>query len=912
MNVLKQIDECFINYMKIYGDKDIDSYWDDGIVVNKYIKLGNREKKNEVEENKIKKDNINENLIKNNEDCNKTNLNNEPNNFKKLNLNNENSNLSELNTANESHNINIKKKKENLFVCNDIVEKCICLNTIEYLEELKDATLVRWTCMIQQIISPESYLGIYKLKNKKNGEIIMKSSKYKDYIDTEENYEIIDDNDRKHYGEYYELNFEKYHKEKEDIEIDKEIRQNTKENEEIYVNNNNHKKEDCIDNNYNNIYFYSNDYNFKKYWKRYLFFCTSIPGNKSSWCKELCDYSSYHSNYEIFLKNRKNIEYMKNINNNDNYSICSTNISNYKNSDNVSFDSNNDNIKILKESNYNIELDTLKESINDDYKNSKSDNIYNIDKNISVNQKKGKIGCIIKIYDDNSQYNGDNANNFLKLNDIIEVIGIYRKHQIRDYDDYKKNMNFYFFYDQNFLKYPCIHVFQYTKINYFNPLNNCILFTNELSNILENGPFKDINELRKYLLIYISRSFSNDLLVAHYFFFYLCGNYIKESKLKLGKISLNIFNIDYKEEKCPEHKVSIGENDTDSLNDVKNEFIKDISNEIFNSKKESRKVFKNNENEKNLFQKNAECNLNIQENCQKESKKSYPKHARKMNKMIKNLIPLYRYIPLILRKLSSKYLVSVMNHKFGELEKGKLQLANNTYVAFDECLLEVGKLNNISLKNFQCIERLIVSQEIPFIFNTDITFETQSNILILSKKQSMFKNYIDITIPILHSQNMNYNENKRDFNLKNEIDKKKNNINNENRDKYNQYKDDINENEKDVNQIFSKEFINTNKNYKPSENELMQFRRYVNYLLLKNNPAKIHPDITNYITESFVSLRQKNKEVNQFLLNSWICMSRILAFSDGFDEIKKDHWNYIMKLENERRLRMNHLNKLYI
>lgn len=41
-------------------------------------------------------------------------------------------------------------------------------------------------------------------------------------------------------------------------------------------------------------------------------------------------------------------------------------------------------------------------------------------------------------------------------------------------------------------------------------------------------------------------------------------------------------------------------------------------------------------------------------------------------------------------------------------------------------------------------------------------------------------------------------------------------------------------------------------------------------------------------------------------------MSRILAFSDGHNEINRDHWDYIMKLENERRLRLNNLNKIYI
>ncbi|CRG95640.1 conserved Plasmodium protein, unknown function [Plasmodium gallinaceum] len=895
MNVLKQIDECFVNYMKIYGNQEIDSCWDDGIVVNKYIKLGNGEIKNEVENNKIKKNYINkENIVKENEDYNKVVSNNELENYKKLNLNNENSNLSEINRNNESVNLNIKKKKENLFVCNDLVENCLCLNSIEYLEELKDATLVRWTCMIQQIISPESYLGIYKLKNKKNGEIILKSSKYKDYIDTEENYEIIDDNEKTDYGEYYELNFKKYYKENEYIENGKELGQciEEKEKEQIYTNNNNNKKEGYIDNNYGNLYFYNNDTNFKKYWKRYLFFCTNIPGNKSSWCKELCDYSSYHNDYKIFLKNKNDFEYMKNTSNNDNYSYCSTNSSNYN---------NNDNTNILKETNYNDRLSISKENMNGECKNNKSNIMYNIDKNNNEKMKKGKIGCIIKIYDDNSQYNGKNADNFLKLNDIIEVIGIYRKHQIKDYDDYKKNFNFYFFYDQNFLKYSCIHVFQYTKINYFNPLNNCILFTNELSNILENGPFKDINDLRKHLLIYISRSFSNDILVAYYFFFYLCGSYIKESKLKLGKISLNICNIDYVEEKISKYNLSVDENNTYNLNEVKNEFIKNINDEILN-----------NENEKNLLQKSIDNNYNIQEKFQKETKKCYPKYARKMNRMIKNLIPLHRYIPLLLMKLSSEYLVSVMDHKCGELKKGKLQLANNTYLVFDECLLDVGKLNNISLKNFQCIERLIASQEIPFIFNTDITFETQNNILILSKKQSMFKNYVDIIIPVLHTKNMSYNEHEGNVNVKYEIDKKENNVNKKNMDTYYENKDNIGENEKVDNNIFSKEFINTNENYKPNENELMQFRRYINYLLSKNHSAKINSDVTNYITESFVSLRQKNKEINQFILNSWICMSRILAFSDGYDEITKDHWNYIMKLENERRLRLNHLNKIYI
>ncbi|SOV18715.1 conserved Plasmodium protein, unknown function [Plasmodium gaboni] len=967
MNVLNQIDECFSDYLKIYGSKEIDSHWDEGVVVNKYIKLGKAKDNNEAKENMNKEDNNNNNNMK--EEMNKQNDPSEEKNGNYKNYSNDKIHINSIVKINENDKENDdsiymaknKKQKENLFICNELVEKCICLNKLESLEEIEDATLVRWTCMIQQIISPESYLGIYKLKNKESGKIIMKSSKYKDYIDAEDNWEIVEENEKRGMDEYYEFNINKQY-ENVDNKMDQTV-DLLKNNEDVNKKNDEHNKKDeksdpnkiCsnekndITNNdtFGNIELYENDGNFNKYWKRYLFFCTNIPGNKSTWTKELYDYSSSYSNCELFLKSKNDYEngvYLKDVknpmNNEDvNDSVASsTDISNYMNSNN---NNNNSMSNIYSSREYISSSNELNETQNNDnnkdkngYKkidtsdkiiNGKNNNTTNSNNNnnnysnnyinstdldmhsnlssnicsynISPVNTSNKIRCVIKIYDDDSQYNGKNDKEFLKLNDVIEIIGIYRKHQIKDFEDYKKNYNFYFYYDQHFLKYPCIHIFQYKKINYFNPLNNCILFKNDLSMIISQGPFNDINKLRHHLIMYISSAFNNDMLVAHYFFFYLCGSYIKESKLKLGKISLNIFNILYNNEI---EKL----NDHSSSDHVKNDDMRKLQNKIQNDTHLENDVKKAKETNNNSFFHNDNNKVLLKE----ADKKGIAPHAKKLNKMIKNLIPLYRYIPLILQKLNTEYLVSVMNNQYGELKKGKLQLANNTYLTFDECLLDVGNLNNISIKNFQCIERLITSQEIPFIFNMDIIFQTEHNILILSKKKSMYAHYVDIAIPICHYNKIKHNSTDTNNELKNE------NIENvncsTNNDEPSNSHNQKNEQTKD---IFSSEFYNNvNNNYKPNEKELMQFRRYINYILSKNHSAKIPEDITNYITDTFVLLRQKNKDINQFVLNSWICMSRILAFSDGHNEINRDHWDYIMKLENERRLRLNNLNKIYI
>ncbi|SOV24862.1 conserved Plasmodium protein, unknown function [Plasmodium sp. DRC-Itaito] len=968
MNVLNQIDECFSDYLKIYGSKEIDSHWDEGVVVNKYIKLGKAKDNNEAKENMNKEDNNNNNMK---EEMNKQNDPSEEKNGNYKNYSNDNIDINSIVKINENDKENDdsiymaknKKQKENLFICNELVEKCICLNKLESLEEIEDATLVRWTCMIQQIISPESYLGIYKLKNKESGKIIMKSSKYKDYIDAEDNWEIVEENEKRGMDEYYEFNINKQY-ENVDNKMDQTV-DLLKNNEDVNKKNDEHNKKDeksdpnkiCsnekndITNNdtFGNIELYENDGNFNKYWKRYLFFCTNIPGNKSTWTKELYDYSSSYSNCELFLKSKNDYEngvYLKDVknpmNNEDvNDSVASsTDISNYMNSNNNNNNSmsniyssreyisssnelnetqNNDN---NKDKNGYKKIDTSEKIINGKNNSTTNSNNNNNNNNYSNNyinstdldmhsnlssnicsynispvNISNKIRCVIKIYDDDSQYNGKNDKEFLKLNDVIEIIGIYRKHQIKDFEDYKKNYNFYFYYDQHFLKYPCIHIFQYKKINYFNPLNNCILFKNDLSMIISQGPFNDINKLRHHLIMYISSAFNNDMLVAHYFFFYLCGSYIKESKLKLGKISLNIFNILYN-------------NDIEKLNDhsssdhVKNDDMRKLQNKIQNDTHLENHVKKVKETNNNSFFHNDNNKVLLKE----ADKKGIAPHAKKLNKMIKNLIPLYRYIPLILQKLNTEYLVSVMNNQYGELKKGKLQLANNTYLTFDECLLDVGNLNNISIKNFQCIERLITSQEIPFIFNMDIIFQTEHNILILSKKKSMYAHYVDIAIPICHYNKIKHNSTDTNNELKNE------NIENVNCSTNNdEPSNSHNQKNEETKDIFSSEFYNNvNNNYKPNEKELMQFRRYINYILSKNHSAKIPEDITNYITDTFVLLRQKNKDINQFVLNSWICMSRILAFSDGHNEINRDHWDYIMKLENERRLRLNNLNKIYI
>ncbi|GAW83095.1 hypothetical protein, conserved [Plasmodium gonderi] len=990
MNILTQIDDVFTNYIKIHGPTEVDSYWDEGIVVNKYIHLGTGRGK--IAENGAgtnDKPNFQQNGaqshidlegerrkdLENHKSMNETHVTKKEQNevyekiFAASNLCDEkNSTLGEIDS-----------KKENLSSSNGMIEECLCLNKINNLDELKDIALVRWTCMVQQIISPESYLGIYKLINKKNGQIILKSSKYRDYIDTDENWEIIEDDEKRNIDEYYESNYEQYcNRENQEDAIKNKINQTDDKNIQLCNNlnltragknennngydeldqkmspqNNYHtKKEDYIMQSKNDsIQICGNDNNFKKYWKRYLFLCTNIPGNKSSWCKQLCDYSSYNSSCENFLKS---INDVRNVCSYTSMShSCGLIKDNYKSNDGSHYPIGGshfptDDVQSSRETICSSDFEAEEDRANDHPTDSSLINMNPKDDQNEQSydsQKKNKIRCIIKIYDDNSQYNGKNENNFLKLNDIIEIIGIYRKHQIRDYEDCEKNFNFYFYYDQNFLKYPCIHVFQYVKINYFNPLSSCILFKNELSNILENGPFGTISELRKHLLLHISNSFSHDLLVAHYFFFYLCGSYIKESKLKLGKISLNIFNISNEENKknVPDLTAKMEETPKKITNEVANDTNENITQSLKNYEHKkgtkdkkvqciSSETLKIVEFTPNEFHKKCEKDSEMKGKCKKEKKRDYPWHVHKMNTMIKNLVPLYRYIPLSIEKLSSEYLMSVMNHENGELKKGKLQLANNTYLVFDECLLETGKLNNISTKNFLCIERLITSQEIAFIFNTDITFETQNNILILSKKKSMFVNYVDIPIPIYHKRGKGYipkNQNAISLiNKTEENENEKNKLNEENISKNGKQKneqntegraDDDTENCSNTNESasstrpkFSTEFINTYKNYKPNENELMQFRRYINYILSKNHSAKIHPNITTYITDSFVSLRQKGKDINQFVLNSWICMARILAFSDGSDEINKGHWDYIMKLEAERRLRLSHLDVLYV
>ncbi|KJP85470.1 hypothetical protein AK88_04909 [Plasmodium fragile] len=919
MNVLSQIDDCFTNYIKIHGAQEVDSYWDEGIVVNKYIELGNGHEK------KVKTPNATK---QHGEEANQ-----------------EDAPPAQKSKCGSEECPNLCKsilKKENLFTCNDVVEGCVCLNTLDNIADLKDTTLVRWTCMVQQIISPESYVGIYKLRNKKNGEIILKSSKYRDYIDTDdENWEIMEDNEKKNVGEYYYINYEQYCKVADDDKRNEQDTHHTSWNnltDEANPNLSNKstpaaagtstkqidkkacpkhydqtKKEDhtVLNKQNDDIPFCESDNNFKKYWKRYLFLCTNVPGNKSTWVKQLCDYSSYYSNCENFLKN----ETVKGSNVCEGkytpLSSCSTEEEGNAKGGCVS----TDDVRLSRETICSSEFQpeewtTEGHATGHTTCFSKDTTISNAPPNDarqrrppSEREKKNKVRCIIKIYDDNSQYNGKNENDFLKLNDVIEVIGIYRKHQIKHFENCEKNLNFYFYYDQNFLQYPCIHAFRYIKVKRFNPLSRCILFKNELCDILQSGPFSTIDELRKHLLMYISNSFSHDLLVAHYFFFYLCGSYIEESKLKLGKVSLNIFNISMDEEKCASStETTIKEKQQNS-----DEKDKEVS---------PKEPLQKGENTSKMM----DAHKDVQN-------KSYPSHATQMNNMIKNLVPLYRYIPLCLKKLSSQYLVSVMNHQNGELKKGKLQLANNTYVVFDECVLEEGKLNTVSTKNFLCIERLITSQEIPFIFNTDINFETQNNVLILSKKRSMFVNYVDIPIPVCHQRGKGLGGVGHSGVITSAVKEEQSGLSKMDEgqnvgkigkkdeegahgDAKNTYKE--NESEKNSSPAFCAEFVNTCKNYHPKEDELMQFRRYINYILSKSHSAKIHSDVTTYITDSFVSLRQTCKDVNQFVLNSWICMSRIWAFSEGCDEISKGYWDYIMKLEAARRLRLSHLDELYI
>ncbi|SCM05415.1 conserved Plasmodium protein, unknown function [Plasmodium chabaudi chabaudi] len=872
MNVLNQIDTFFLDYTKTKGVKKIDADWDEGIIVNRYIELGNG-------------------ISKNINDDNKSTEQSEEKKEKKIcNLTNEtpldgNKNIAPRNDISETI---IKEKGSNILLNNNNVDNCVCINSFPDLNELKDATLVRWTCMVQQIISPECYLGIYKLRNKKTGEIILKSSKYRDYIDMDDDWEVIEDSEKKYgIGEYYESNYEKYNDNTEQANKD-----NAKENEESGTQKD---KKDIMP--------YDNYSNFTKYWNRYLFLCTNVPGNKGSWCKDLYDYTSHLSNSEFFLKNPNNYEQSANKNSDSIGHSCKLVRISESRLTESSYNVKNEKTNICSNPSEN-NLDNINNGIpNSLLKNEQSQNgtiKEEKDKEFITSQK---MRCIVKIYDANSQYNGKNSEDFLKLNDIIEIIGIFRKHQIKDYEDYQKNLNYYFSHDQNFLKYPCIHVFRYTKINIFNPINNCILFKNDLTNILESGPFNNVNDLRKHLIIYISTHFSNDLLVANYIFFYLCASYINESKLKLGKFSLGIFNLLTKntsnDKPCQQNPNALN-NDQKDLNYIKRDITK------------SEDPMENTVNQIPITK-----NINNFNN----DGKTFSNNIININNMFINLIPLYRYIPLSLSKLNSNYLVSVMNNDNGELKKGKLQLANNTYIAFDECLLDVGNLNSIGIKNFQCIERLITSQELPYIFNTDITFETQNNILMLSQKKSMFYNYIDISVPILQKERKSLNtsndEKESYLNGASKIETSKNiGVDNLKTDQKYDIGIDQNKSNDDENISksisFSNEFKNTYENYKPNEKELMQFRRYINYILSKNHSAKITTDIQNYITDYFVTLRQTNKSINQFILNTWICMSRIFAFSDGSDEITKDHWSYIMELEEERRVRMDNLDRIYV
>ena len=227
--------------------------------------------------------------------------------------------------------------------------------------------------------------------------------------------------------------------------------------------------------------------------------------------------------------------------------------------------------------------------------------------------------------------------------------------------------------------------------------------------------------------------------------------------------------------------------------------------------------------------------------------------------------------------MNGERFVPVKNHETNELAlnpNNNLQLINGTSLIINQVALKTGKLNKNGVLNCQSLSQLIEKQIVNYDFKfSQIPFETNCNIIVLSQKNALKQLKCVTDIKVLHcdssikEENENDNENECKGEISNQSNK--NNKNNENM----------------------------------NDKELETWRNYLCMARMILDRFSLPQNICQLVQTDFVNLRKRKKNVTDDDLHYRLTLLRLLNASLLKQETDESVFKQMQKLEIERTVR---------
>jgi hypothetical protein len=219
--------------------------------------------------------------------------------------------------------------------------------------------------------------------------------------------------------------------------------------------------------------------------------------------------------------------------------------------------------------------------------------------------------------------------------------------------------------------------------------------------------------------------------------------------------------------------------------------------------------------------------------------------------VMQGLRPAVAHVPMSIKHMNFKLLMPKMNFDTDMMHTGDLQVVPATHVICDETAMEDGQLDEKGLKNLHCLQQLATFQHILFDFNYDwMKFPTDAPVLVMSQGRAKPLLKTDVVV---------------------------------------QLKPDAAAAAQACAQDES-----------PEAQELCR----VFMGLARALDVGVSNEVEQMVPNTFVEARKANPKVQQEDLHCWMTLAKLLAASHGSDQVKKEHWELAMRMEDERARRL--------
>ncbi|GBG62228.1 hypothetical protein CBR_g29836 [Chara braunii] len=124
-----------------------------------------------------------------------------------------------------------------------------------------------------------------------------------------------------------------------------------------------------------------------------------------------------------------------------------------------------------------------------------------------------------------------------------------------------------------------------------------------------------------------------------------------------------------------------------------------------------------------------------------------PTFGQKISHSISLLLPRTHLVPLTLEELNGHNFVPWKDYEKNRLSTGILQLSEGTHLTLDETLLKPGRLTEVGVANVQSLKKLMQLQQVDYDFKYHtMTMQADVQMLILSQGKSLLP--ADVVLPL--------------------------------------------------------------------------------------------------------------------------------------------------------------------